>query len=466
MSAIEVNDIHSELTPTRVAEVAEVDGLAAIQRTLEQARASGRGVAIAGGRHAMGGQQFLTDGVLIDTRPLRRVLDLDSERGVVQVEAGIQWPELIEWLSNAQPGAAQPWTIAQKQTGADRLSLGGSVSANAHGRGLDMGPLVADVESLVLVDAQGVERRLSRDENRDLFRLVVGGYGLFGVIHSVALRLVPRQTLERVVEVVELDGLMAAFDGRTRDGFVYGDFQFMTDDASPDFLTRGVFSCYRPVDPATPMPESRRLLSREDWGRLLYLAHVDKAAAYQAYVTHYLATSGQLYRSDELQRADYVDAYHRQLDPLLGHPVRGTEVISELYVPRDELAGFMRAAAEEIRRTGADLIYGTLRLIRRDDETFLPWARRDYACVIFNFHTPHDHAGLERSALAFRRLIDLAAARDGSFYLTYHRHATRDQLEACYPRFAEFLRLKRSHDPDELFRSDWYLHYRELFSGG
>ncbi|MEE8623381.1 MAG: hypothetical protein V3T27_05805, partial [Alphaproteobacteria bacterium] len=30
--------------------------------------------------------------------------------------------------------------------------------------------------------------------------------------------------------------------------------------------------------------------------------------------------------------------------------------------------------------------------------------------------------------------------------------------------FAEFLRLKRKHDPAERFQSDWYRHYRAMFA--
>lgn len=35
--------------------------------------------------------------------------------------------------------------------------------------------------------------------------------------------------------------------------------------------------------------------------------------------------------------------------------------------------------------------------------------------------------------------------------------------ERCYPQMAEFLRLKR-HDPGEVFQSDWYRHYRQMFA--
>ncbi|UUZ53494.1 hypothetical protein LP419_32650 [Massilia sp. H-1] len=98
-------------------------------------------------------------------------------------------------------------------------------------------------------------------------------------------------------------------------------------------------------------------------------------------------------------------------------------MIGEIYVPR-ALVDFMGAAAADFRLHGVDLIYGTIRLIERDDESFLPWARQDYACVIFNLHTRHTEAGIEATMQAFRRLIDLATARGGSYYLTYSKAAT------------------------------------------
>ena len=202
----------------------------------------------------MGGQQFCDGGVMLDTRPLARVLHFDSAAGTIEVEAGMMWPALLAYLQEAQAGRSHAWGIAQKQTGADRLSLGGAVAANAHGRGLAMAPIVGDIEALTLVGADGEPRRCSREENAELFRLVLGGYGLFGVVYSVTLRLAPLRKLERVVEVRSLDGIPAAFDSRIAAGFLYGDFQFAVDPASPGFLNDGVFSCYRPVADDTPIP--------------------------------------------------------------------------------------------------------------------------------------------------------------------------------------------------------------------
>jgi FAD/FMN-containing dehydrogenase len=456
-----VNDVHSRLNLTVVSRVATVRSVADIQAAVRQAETEGRAVSICGGRHAMGGQQFGTGTVLVDTTGFDRVLGLDLARGLVEVEAGIQWPALHDWLERSQHGTARPWTFRQKQTGADRLSIGGALSANVHGRGLDLPPFVSEVERFTLVGAAGKLYRCSRTENRELFRLAIGGYGLFGVIATVALRLAPRRKLRRVVEILDVEQVIPALERRIAAGCLYGDFQFAIDPARKTFLRRGVCACYEPAPDATPIPADQRVLTADDWRRLVSLAHTDKTAAFEGYASHYLATSGQIYWSDTQQLSVYLEDYHSEIDRALGN--RGSEVVTELYVPRAQLADFMAEAAADFRANSVDLIYGTVRLVRRDNETFLAWAREDYACVIFNLHVRHDRAGEARAAEAFRRLIDTAIRRNGSFYLTYHRHATRAQIEACYPRFREFLRLKRAYDPAEQFQSDWYRHYRARF---
>ena len=151
-------------------------------------------------------------------------------------------PELIDGYLSLQDRDRQPWGIAQKQTGADRLTMAGTIAANAHGRGLKMKPFITDVESFVLVDSTGAAHTCSRTENPELFGLVHGGYGLFGIVTSVKLRLAPRRKVERVVEIRTVDDLMAAFEKRIADEFLYGDFQFSIERDSDDFLHKGVFS--------------------------------------------------------------------------------------------------------------------------------------------------------------------------------------------------------------------------------
>ncbi len=459
-----VNDLHSQLNATAVSGIARPATVEELRAVILAARERGASVSVAGGRHAMGGQQFGARTIFVDMCGLNRVISLDAERGILEAEAGAQWPALLDWLERAQQGREPQWGIRQKQTGADRLSLGGALAANIHGRGLKLPPFIADVESFDLLNHRGELLRCSRSENDELFRLAIGGYGLFGVVARVRLRLAPRQKIERVVELTSADALMSSFDERIAAGYLYGDFQYATESESAAFLHDGVFSCYRPVDPATPIPAEQGHFSEEDWACLIHYAHVEKRRAFELYSKRYLQTNGQIYWSDTHQLSYYKDHYHEDVDRKLRVAVKGTEMITELYVPRASLAAFLDDARRELRSRRADVFYGTIRLIAEDTESFLRWARQPYACVIFNLHVTHLPDAIEQAAEAFRALIDLAILRDGSYYLTYHRWARKDQVLACYPQFPEFLRLKRQYDPGELFQSDWYRHYGQMFA--
>ncbi|MGI8852818.1 MAG: hypothetical protein ACR2GC_05895 [Methyloceanibacter sp.] len=340
-----------------------------------------------------------------------------------------------------------------------------ALSSNIHGRGLTFKPIIGDVESFTMMDAEGALHDCSRTENAELFRLAIGGYGLFGVVTRIKLRLMPRTKLERIVKLIDVDQLMPAFDARIAEGFLYGDCQFSTDPSSDTYLRTGVFSCYRPLPPDAPMPEEPKELGEQAWRDLYYISHADPKAAYDIYTSYYLSTSGQRYWSDLSQLSVYIDDYHAILDAKLNASHKGSEMISELYVPRDALAAFLTAVRADFKAHGTKLIYGTIRLIERDDESVLAWARESWACTVMNLHVDHSAEGIAKAKEEFRRLIDRAIEHGGSYFLTYHRWASRAQVEACYPQMPEFLAAKRRYDPGEVFQSEWYRHYRQMFAG-
>jgi hypothetical protein len=213
----------------------------------------------------------------------------------------------------------------------------------------------------------------------------------------------------------------------------------------------------------TPLTEQPICFSAEDWANLIVDAHRDKRRAFERYADGYFRTSGQVYTSDAQLSGAYVDGYHGAVDRALGHPA-GSEMITELYVPRRAFEAFMSDARRLLRQRGADVIYGTVRLIERDRETVLAWARESFACVVLNLHVQHAPAARAAAEDTFRLLIDAAIRHGGSYYLTYHRWAHRDQVERCYPQMRAFLAAKRHHDPDEIFQSDWYRCQREMFA--
>jgi FAD/FMN-containing dehydrogenase len=453
-----VNDVQSHLNATRVGRIIQPRSIEDIQAGLAAGKKEGRSVSVAGGRHAMGGQQFGKDCLLLDMTSFNRVVSFDRTLGQITVESGIEWPELVDYLIRVQAGQPGAWAIREKQTGVDRVSLGGSLASNVHGRGLRFPPIVHDVESFSLVDADGVLLTCSRSENPELFALAIGGYGLFGVFAHITLRLVPRTKLERVVEVIAVKDLLSWVDQRLEQGFLYGDCQYSTDLQVDAQTHAGVFSCYRKVSDDTPIPDDQNQLCTKDWIELYILARTDKKKAFERYSQYYLSTSGQIYWSDLHQIAGTFDDYRLAVDVN-----RGTEVITEIFVNRDTLLPFMARCRQDFVDHDVDMTYGTIRFIEKDDETFLAWAKEPSIGIVCNLHVMHTEAGTAKAAADFRRLIDRAIEFGGSYYLTYHRWATRHQVEACYPQFVEFLRFKLQYDPEERFQSDWYRHYRRLF---
>src|ERR1700722_19935704 len=123
----EVNDVHSQLNPTRVSEILQPRSLDDVRQIIRTAQNTRKAVSICGGRHAMGGQEFGTDTTLIDVRKLNRIINFDLATGIIEVEGGIEWPQLIDGYLARQSGDHPTWGIAQKQTGADRLTMSGTI---------------------------------------------------------------------------------------------------------------------------------------------------------------------------------------------------------------------------------------------------------------------------------------------------------------------------------------------------
>ena len=63
---------------------------------------------------------------------------------------------------------------------------------------------------------------------------------------------------------------------------------------------------------------------------------------------------------------------------------------TEMWGGRDNLQQFMQEASADFRRDGIDVIYGAVRLIEQDRETFLAWARKSLPPAIM---TPHSGVG-------------------------------------------------------------------------
>lgn len=441
-----INDVHAQMSATNVGRIAKIRSLEDLQATLTECHKQKLPVSIAGGKHSLGRQPFITGGVVLDTRDFNQVLALEERTGIVRLQGGCMWPDLQSYLMHRKAD----WEIHQKQTGADTMSIAGSIAVNAHGNALRRGPISSDVLWLQVVLADGSQVHCDRHENSELFALAFGGMGLFGVISEVGLQLAPRHTFRRVSSVSSAVDVAKQWSEDIT--YSYGDMQLDIDPTTDSFLNLGVLNQWEPWEdpPSDPAPSLNA-----DWGKLVTLAHVDKKRAFQEYCAYAQSVDGRIESRADFQWRSYKENYHKDLERKLALP-ESAEILAEFFIPPSRLPSLLNSARHSARCYGIDLILATLRSIRKCEVSFLRWAKQDYVCLVFAIHTEDNVRDLNNTDQFCRQVAETCCQNQGSFYLPYRRFYVANQLRRAYPNLDSLPEKKSQYDPMNMFNSDWY----------
>src|ERR1700704_2798458 len=233
-----INDA-SCLNKTEIYGVVEVHSVDDVARTLAFARDNKLSVTTAGVRHSMGGQAFRKGGIVLDMRTFNRIVLNESSRSVT-VQPGATWHDI--------QNALHPRFAVRAMQSTDIFSVGGSISVNAHGMDHQAGALAKSIKSMKVMLADGTLKTASSTENKDLFDLVVGGYGLFGVIVEAGLDIADNlvyQTGRRVMDYKEFPALFAnEIEKDSNIGLMYGHLST----APSTFLKELLLYTYTKVD--------------------------------------------------------------------------------------------------------------------------------------------------------------------------------------------------------------------------
>ena len=435
-----------------------------LQQLVRQTAAEHRKISIAGARHSMGGHTLINGGLTVDmsSEAFRHIDRVKVVNGLstVRVGAGTTWHELLATLDR------QGWSIAVMQSN-DDFTVGGSISVNCHGWQPESPPIADTVQAFVLLRADGsiVECRRDRESDHELFSAVCGGYGLFGIILQVELRVVSNQlykaqefaaTARNYAE--RYDSLIVHADQPI--GLAYGRLS-----VAPGswFLTDARIIRFVPVDSKIGRVTNT---IRENGGEFSLRPNEITLArtVFRASVGNSLGKltrwsierlHGQTHRT--LSRNGILQT---PSDWFANRDSSYVEILHEYFVPPDRLADFLTQTRSVLRKKdSADLLNVTIRKIKRDDLTMLAYAREDVFGLVMLFRYPATQEADGKMALTTQELIKAALDCHGSYYLPYRPHATLNEFRRAYPRYAEFLELKRKYDPEEVFENLFYLNY-------
>lgn len=413
---------------------------------IQQAAAAGKKISIAGAQHSMGAHTISADGIMIDMKSFN-ALELDSTHHLLTAGAGALWSQIIPFLDRYGKSVA----VMQSN---NSFSVGGSISVNCHGWQPNAPPIAATVESFRLISPQGTIVTCSRQENPELFSLVLGGYGLFGVILDVKLRIVDNRMYRLQQYVIKSSDYIPKFDelvnGTKNIGMVYGRININPS----NFMNEAILSVFTIDSQAVTEPLKktgytgiRRAVFRgsanSDYGKNLRWRAEKWGARF---------VSGKQFPRNQLIN-ESVEVFQNTTP---GY----TDILHEYFIPKDSVTRFIEIVKKVIPQYKVDLLNITLRNVEQDNDTYLKYAREEVFGFVMLYNqaiTPEAETAMQQVT---QRLINEAMALRGTYYLPYRLHATREQFYKAYPMATDFFAKKKAYDSLELFQNQFYRQYK------
>jgi len=443
--------------PTSEAECREV---------LDYCRRNGLTVCPRGAGHSYGDLAQNDGHVLLDTRGMSRILGFDEHDAKIAVEGGVQIIDIYRLVHGrcfALPASPTEGLI----------TVAGALAANVNGKdSWRVGNFADQVLSLRLMTADGSTMTVDRVTTPEVFRAVVGGMGLLGIVLEVTLQLrrIPSPYLEiarfTVADVKGLFHRLGRFEetadfivawvntcvpGSRLGRSVIHATRWVSSDRTPEQLEQAVDAGIRRL--ATRRRRALAVFDAVGWCFALML-EAPKLPVRFFNALYYVYCKARRH----LRIADNVEPFLRyNFDTSFTVPPASLTCGPRGYTIQ---ALFPRRYAVEattemigiFQRSPCPPVMTILRVHRADDQ-LISFSGDGYS-LNFEIHPKKRHE--QRMRAVVDELIDCVIRYGGKVHLAKDSVLTREQFRQLYPGYEAFLDVKRRLDPDGLFASDLY----------
>lgn len=395
--------------------------------------------------------------MIMETRKMNQILHWDRETGVMVVQPGVTVSQILA------KSLMEGWTLPSC-TGGIGVSAGGALSNNVHGKdSWKLGNFGDQVVEMNLMTANGEVTRVSRQNHPELFRTVIGGMGLLGIILEVTLQLrkvpspfveartIPVRNLEESLEVLE--------EARSRFDFLMA---WVDTSGRNSTLGRGAVEVARWV-------QSKRTSSKKEIEKSLKLprrvfglfpaALTWSIAKYFFYPPMIKAANLAKYGLHRLQGKTTSEILFPKFNFML-NKIPHWEM---LYRPH----GYVELQPIVPRSSGLKTLkeilgfcrdWGTHSLVcavkpHRADDYLLSFEGDGYDVAI---GIPLRNRRASDVANFARDLYTYVAECGGKAFLAKDEVLPKELFQRMYPKHREFVEVKRSLDPQTVFSSDLY----------
>lgn len=438
------NDI-SRINPETVSEIIDVHSQQDVINTLKQLPENTK-ITISGTQHSQGGHIIYPNGVVLNMKNFNKVVSVSPKDKLIIVQSGATWAAV-------QKEANQYGLAVKVMQSSNIFSIGGSLSANVHGRDPRFGPIIETVRSMKVALANGDVVTASRSVNSDLFFSAIGGYGLLGVILEVEIELTENLPLEKETLASSVDAYAEALQHNAdklslhygRCSFVPGK-SFLTECYSTNFIASAAGHAISDLKPEKNIVRNTFIfgVSRK--------SNLGKAIRWKLQ-KKLLDTPGQktvIDRNPAMQPAVHFLTYNAPED---------TDILQEYFVPVEHFPHFFKELKQTLEKHEVNLLSITLRYLKENQESYLSYAIDDMIAVVLYINIELTDQAIQTAKNWTRKLVDLSLKNKGTYYLTYQRFPTLEQFEIAYPKWKKFMAVKCKYDPNEVFFNKFYEQY-------
>lgn len=416
---------------------------------IKKAKDEKRKISIKGAGYAQG-KQTLPPGdhdICIDLGRFNKI-EIDSNKKQATVGAGVRWQEL-------QNEADKHGLAVLVQQASNVFSIGGSVGgANCHGWDHRWGSVGNTVLSMKVVKADGEVVTVKPDD--ELFGLVLGGYGLFGVITEVTLQLTENTPLLIWGEKVDIEQYIDYYRMIQSNPSNHMHL-YRLSIAPKNLLKEGYAQNYSIGN--TQRHQSLELNNEVPGGSLKDRILLQFARHFPSMVDWWW----QQEKSDILipKKATRNEIMRPPIEASFSnHSVSTAEWLQEYFLPAEKLAEFIHYLGEVLQKNEVKLLNCSVRPVIQDKNSKMGYAKdgERFAVVLFlSQYLQEDHVDKTRNWV--KEVVDKVIEMQGTYYLPYMHFPTRAQFQKCYPQHKEIVAMKKIYDPDSIFENQLYTEY-------
>ncbi|CUB31652.1 FAD-binding oxidoreductase [Bacillus subtilis] len=444
----EMTDV-SRLMPVKIKQTLKGQEEETLIDTVKEANRKNIKISIAGAQHSMGGHTYYEDGIVLDMTGYNKILSLDQEKKTIRVQSGATWNDIQKYVN--------PYGLAVKVMQSQNIfTIGGSLSANAHGRDIRYGSLIDTVKSFRLLKADGTIITVTPKD--DLFTAVIGGYGLFGVILDVTLELTDDELYVMKTEKMNYSTYSDYFSKHVKGNPDVRMHLARISTAKKGFLKDMYVTNYVLADHQDQLSSYSELKEDEYTGATKFALGLSRRYEWgrnwlwDTQQSYFLSQNGTEISRNNVMRSESKFLEYENND--------NTDVLQEYFVPVKEYGSYIDDLRQTLSDEDLNLLNITIRYVQKNEKADLSYAKDDMFSLVLLINEGFSKEDQADTARIIRHMTDVAIKHGGSYYLPYMTYQTKAQMRQAYPKSEAFFQKKRTYDPDERFMNYFYQRYK------